>query len=320
VRAFVGVDALEADPRGSAVTIGTFDGVHVGHRALLARAQEAARELGCTSVAVTWDRHPAETLRPDKVPPLLTSSDRKVELLRECGIDVVAVLPFDEELSTRPPERFVEEVLVAGLGARHVVVGKDWRFGHRAAGDVALLAEIGRETGFDVEARELVEVSGEPASSSRTRRAVAEGELELARLLLGRPFDVDAEVIRGDDRGKTLGFPTANLARAPGGVLPPRGIYAGRARAAGSWYPAAISIGVNPTFGGEVGVSPVRVEAHLIDFSGDLYGELLRLEFWSRLRDELAFESIDELVAQMQSDVEATRTVVAGGRRPARRP
>lgn len=309
MQTYAGLSQLRPPPGGSAITIGTFDGVHLGHRALIAATVAEARRLGATPVLVTWDRHPAATLRPGAVPPLLTTPGRKAELVSQTGIGVLAVLAFDAELSRWPPERFVAEVLVAGLGARAVLVGQGWRFGHRAAGDVALLETLGRTHGFSARAVGLLQGPGGPVSSSRIRAAIAAGDLAGARALLGRPYDLDGVVIEGDSRGATLGYPTANLEVDPALALPPLGIYAGRARAAGTFHPAAISVGVNPTFGGRPGRDPARIEAYLLDFSGDLYGEAVRLELWARLRDELRFDSVAALTAQMARDVEATRAL-----------
>lgn len=311
MRTTVGIDALEPPAgTGSVVTIGTFDGVHLGHRGLIMQAIEEAEERGAQSVAVTWDRHPAETLRPDKAPALLTTPDRKIELLGETGIDMTAVLPFDKEFSQLSPEGFVEQVLVAGLAAVSVYVGRDWRFGHRAAGTVELLTEMGKQHGFSVNGVDLQTISDEAVSSSRVRRAIADGEMELARVLLGRPFDVDGRVVRGAARGKDLGFPTANLEVDPKIARPPLGVYAGLARVSGLAKPAAISVGVNPTFGGKEGVSPVSIEAYILDFEAEIYDETVRLEFWARLRDEINFASVDDLIAQMGRDVEETRKVL----------
>ena len=304
----VGIDALAAPPNGSAITIGTFDGVHLGHRALIALTIAEARTRDLTPVVLTWDRHPAATLRPDVAPPMLTSPERKVELLRETGPDVVAVLPFDVPLSRREPESFVEDVLVKGLGARLVLVGEGWRFGRGRAGTVDLLTELGRDLGFEARGVTLEEVGGEAASSSRVRKAVTSGDLVLAERLLGRPFDLDGVVEHGDARGAGLGFPTANVAIDPSIASPPVGVYAGRARVTGSWFPAATNVGVNPTFGG---TGTPRIETYLVGFDGDLYGQALRVEFWARLRDEKRFDSVDELVEQMGRDVEATKALVA---------
>ncbi|HEX2293987.1 MAG TPA: bifunctional riboflavin kinase/FAD synthetase [Actinomycetota bacterium] len=311
----VGIDALSPPDDGAAIAIGTFDGVHLGHRALIALTVAEARARGLTSVVLTWDRHPAATLRPDAAPPMLTSPERKIELLGETGADVVAVLPFDVPLSQRTPESFVEDVLVKGLGARLVLVGRGWRFGKGRAGTVELLEELGRDLGFEARGVELEEVGGEAASSSRVRSAVTSGDLETAERLLGRPFDLDGVVEHGDARGAGLGFPTANLAIDPTIAAPPVGVYAGRARHApaartqgGSWFPAATNVGVNPTFGG---AGTPRIETYLVGFDGDLYGQSLRVEFWQRLRDEKRFDSVDELIAQMGRDVEATKALVA---------
>lgn len=299
--------ALEPPESGSVVTIGTFDGVHLGHRALIARAVSTARALNVPACAVTWDRHPLATLRPEAAPPLLTSPERRLELLEDTGLDAVAVLPFDSDFASWPPEKFVLDVLVKGLAARSVVVGDGWRFGRRAAGDVALLERLGRDLGFDAAGIDLRAADGEAVSSSRIRAAVAGGDVETAASLLGRPFDLDGEVIRGEARGKELGFPTANMAPDPSLVRPSRGVYACRARVEGSWFKAAVNVGVNPTFGEG---APLRVEAYLLDFSGDLYGSVVRIEFLERLRDERRFDSVDALVQQMGRDVAATRRLL----------
>jgi riboflavin kinase/FMN adenylyltransferase len=315
VQTLVGVDSLVPPPEGTSMTIGTFDGVHLGHRSLIARAAAHAHELGARSAIVTWDRHPSVVLRPDRVPALLTTPERKIELLSSAGIDIVAVLPFTKEFSEWPPERFVADVLVNGLGARFVSVGKNWRFGHKAKGNVALLAELGRDHGFEVEEVELAENAGGVVSSSRLRRAVMDGNMRNASEMLGRPFDVDGTVVHGDDRGASLGFPTANMELEPGLAYPPRGVYACYASilpATDSRLLAAVNVGVNPTFGGQPGATPMRIEAYLLDFEGDLYGKRVRVQFVERLRDEIAFPSADELVTQMHKDVEATRSKLAG--------
>ncbi|MDQ3956914.1 MAG: riboflavin biosynthesis protein RibF [Actinomycetota bacterium] len=305
-----GAGALRPPDGGSAVTIGTFDGVHLGHQALIARTVGRAAERGVTPVVLTWDRHPAMTLRPEAAPPMLSSPERKIELLGRTGAEMIAVLPFDEELSHRSPEWFVSEILVKGLGARLVLVGRGWRFGHKAKGTVALLEELGATMGFEAEGVELEEIAGGAASSSRVRAAVTSGDLPLAESLLGRPFDLDGVVEHGDSRGAGLGFPTANLAIDPSIASPPTGVYAGRARVDGSWFGAATNVGVNPTFGGDLTGAPPRIETYLLGFSGDLYGRELRVEFWERLRDEKRFGSASDLVAQIEADVETTARIV----------
>ena len=304
----MGLEALAPSPRGASVTVGTFDGLHVGHRALIAAALRASSEHGLTSTVISWDRHPNETLRPERVPPLLCSAERKAELIAAAGVERLVVLRFSAELSRWTPERFVDSVLVGGLAAGWVTVGSDWRFGHRAAGDVGLLRRLGEERGFGVTAAPLVEVEGAPVSSSRVRQVVAEGDIETAARLLGRPFDVEGVVVHGDGRGASLGYPTANLAVAPALLRPARGIYAGEAYTAAGRWPAAISVGTNPTFRSEES-PPERVEAFLLDFDGDLYEVPLRLAFRRRLRDERTFDSVDELVAQIARDVEETRSL-----------
>lgn len=303
----VGLDSLRPAPEGAVVTVGTFDGVHMGHRALIAETIALARATGRNATAVTWDRHPAMTLRPDKAPPMLSSQERKIELLQDIGLDRVAVLVFDTALSQVSAERFVEDILVGRLGMQHVVSGSRWRFGHKAAGNVELLERLAGPLGFDVTAMELAQLDGEPISSSRTRKVIASGDMELAMRLLGRPFDVDGIVTHGDDRGASLGFPTANLALDESLVAPLRGVYAGRARVGAGWHPAATNVGVNPTFGGDPATTPLRVETYLLDFDEDIYGESLRVTFEHRLRDELTFATAEALIAQMKADVDATR-------------
>ncbi|HYI44377.1 MAG TPA: bifunctional riboflavin kinase/FAD synthetase [Actinomycetota bacterium] len=308
----VGLENLSPPEAGSAITIGTFDGVHLGHRALIAKTIGTAQSNGLSSAIITWDRHPNETIRPDRVPPLITTPARKVELLTERRSDVLVTLAFDKELSQWPPERFAEEVLAKGLNAKAVIVGEGWRFGRKAKGDADLLAELGARLGFTVETFLLEAADGQVVSSSRVRSAIADGDMELAHQLLARPFDMDGEVIHGDDRGRSLGFPTANLSLDPALVGPARGVYAGRARVGGSWLAAAVNVGVNPTFGGDPATTSLRVEAFLLDFEGDLYGQTIRIEFHERLRDEQRFDSVEALVDQMRADVEATRGLIAG--------
>ena len=310
MRSLVGLDALVPPADGTALTIGTFDGVHLGHRALIAAAAVAGERLEAETAVLTWDRHPAATLRPDKAPPLLTSTGRKTELLGEAGIDLLAMLPFDKEFSQVTAEAFVTDVLARGLGARAVFVGHDWRFGRDRAGDVALLTEMGKDLGFEVHGAPLSEVGGEPVSSSRTRRAVAAGDMEEVRTLLGRPFDIDGLVVEGRARGRDLGYPTANLQIEEGLARPPGGVYAGVAVIGDTRRPAAINIGTSPTFASD-GAPETRIEAFVLDFDGDIYGSTVRLEFWKRLRDEVAFASVDELVVQMGKDVEETRQVTS---------
>lgn len=309
-----GLEDLRRRAVRSAVSVGTFDGVHVGHRALIAGAVADSERRTIKSAIVTWDRHPAVVLRPERVPPMITSIARKIELLEETGADLIVVLPFDEEFAQWPPERFARDVLADGLNAASVFVGRGWRFGHKAAGDLALLTELGRSLDFDVTGVDLEQVGNSPVSSSRVRKLIAGGDVDETRLLLARPFDYDGVVQRGEDRGKSLGFPTANVPLAPGLVAPARGVYAGRARVGGHegmWHAAAINVGVNPTFGGDPETTPPLIEAYLLDFDQDLYGQSLRVEFHSRLRNEERFASAEALIGQMERDVEQTRRIIA---------
>jgi riboflavin kinase / FMN adenylyltransferase len=303
---------------GSAVTIGIYDGVHLGHRALLGELGLRARAAGLTTVVVTFDRHPSSVIRPGSAPPLLCDLDQKLELLEAAGVDRTVVVPFDNDRANETAEEFVDAVLVEGLGAKLVVVGEDFRFGHGRKGDVALLQEMGSESGFEVEGislqadRDGAGVLAEPISSTRIRSLIADGSVEKAAVLLGRPHQVRGPVMHGDHRGGAeLGFPTANVGVPEGICLPAAGIYAGfYERPDGSRWETAISVGRRPTFYGDDG--DLLVEAFLLDFSADLYDEEARVSFVARLRDELAFDSTEALIAQMGRDVATTRTRLAG--------
>ena len=305
---------LAACPRpagGCVVTIGVYDGVHLGHRALIARVRAMAAELGAATAVVTFDRHPAVVVRPESAPKLLTDLPQRLELLASTGVDYTLVITFDEARSQESAEDFVREVLAGCLGARAVVVGHDFHFGRGRGGNVPLLQKMGAELGFDVLGISLVadDDSGVVVSSTRIRELLAAGDVQEAAALLGRHHEVPGVVQHGDARGRELGFPTANVA-VPGDILlPADGIYAGwYERPDGSVHPAAISLGRRPTFYEEAALS--LLEAYLLDFDGDLYDEPARVRFAVRLRDEAKFDSIDALVAQMTRDVEAARTLL----------
>lgn len=309
-----GLDALPRPNGSSVVTVGFFDGVHLGHRSVFARVVEAARATGRRSVVVTFDRHPREILTPGNEPKLLTTLERKASLIERTGIDELVVLAFTEGFSRWPPEEFVRRVLADGLAAEHLLVGGNFTFGHKALGTLATLQELGPVYGFTAEGVPLLEIEGRPVSSSSIREALAAGELDWPHSALGRHYDLDGIVVTGAGRGVDLGFPTANLRTDPRILLPGIGIYAGLASTGGASYGAAISVGTNPTFGME----PAHVEAHLLDFEGELHGERLAVEFWARIRDEERFESPESLVMAMAEDVRATRKLVeAEGGRPA---
>ncbi|HXK09610.1 MAG TPA: bifunctional riboflavin kinase/FAD synthetase [Vicinamibacteria bacterium] len=290
-----------------AVTVGNFDGVHLGHQALVASAVRQARAGGGVSVVLTFDPHPARVVRPGHAPAPLTTLDQKAELLGGLGVDRLAVLPFDAAVAGLGPEAFAREVLVETLGARHVVVGESFRFGRGREGDALGLRALGGRLGFEVDAIPPVVAAGEPVSSSRVRRALARGDVREARLLLGRPYFVDAIVVRGDGRGRRIGVPTANLA-PENEMAPARGVYAARCRVPdGRWAGAVVNLGHRPTFGG----GPVTVEAHLLDFEGDLYGARVRLEFHGRVRGEQRFDGAEALVARIHQDVAEARALLS---------
>ena len=285
----------EVAPRPRRVAVGVFDGVHLGHREVIRGAD----------TVLTFDPHPLEVIQPAAAPKLLTPTPVKAELVGELGAQELAVISFDHAFSQRSAREFVDDVIVGSLGATHVSVGRNFRFGHKAGGDPALLAADAR---FRTRVVELVEVEGETVSSSHIRGLVSAGEVRHAIDFLGRPFQIRGEVVRGDGRGRELGFPTANLVPDERLVRPDEGVYACFANG----HPAAINIGVRPQF--ETGRG-VLIEAYLLDFEGDLYGQELRIDFLQRLRGERLFPSVEELVEQIGHDVERTREVCAG--RPA---
>jgi riboflavin kinase/FMN adenylyltransferase len=290
------------------VTVGFFDGVHLGHQQVLRRTVEAAKERRAGSVAVTFDRHPREILTPGSEPRLLTTVERKAALIDGCGIDALVVLAFTPELSEVTAEDFVRDVLVTGLHAEHARVGANFTFGHKAAGTVETLASVGSSLGMSADEVELFTIEGRVVSSSSIRESLTVGDLAWPHIALGRRFALDGEVVSGAGRGKGLGYPTANLRTWPRLLLPGQGIYAGVAELFdGSRYAAAIDVGTNPTFG----VEPLHVEAFLLDFpEEELRGQQLSVVFWERLRDEVRFGSVDELVAAIADDVDRTRAVV----------
>ena len=292
----VTLNAPTLAPLSSVVTIGVYDGVHRGHLRTLGRVIADARATGRHAVVATFDQHPAVVVNPERTPLLLSSLEQRLERLDDAGIDITAIIPFDEERANESAEEFVSNVVVHQLGAGRVVVGQDFRFGHGRLGDVALLEREGARLILD-------EIDGDPVSSTRIRFLIAQGEVRQAAALLGRLHEVRGVVVHGDGRGGSeLGYPTANIHVPDTMAIPAVGIYAG-------WYrdaehtrrPAAISVGRRPTF--YEGADPL-IEAYLIDFDGDLYGHEARLSFLEHLRDEIRFDSVDALIAQMGHDVE----------------
>ncbi|MFF5721920.1 bifunctional riboflavin kinase/FAD synthetase [Streptomyces buecherae] len=296
----------------SVVTIGSYDGVHRGHQLIIGRAVARARELGVPAVVVTFDPHPSEVVRPGSHPPLLAPHHRRAELMAELGVDAVLVLPFTTEFSKLPPSEFVVKVLVDKLRAKVVVEGPNFRFGHKAAGNVETLKELGRTYDYEVEIVDLYERGeaggGEPFSSTLTRKLVAEGDVAGAMEVLGRPHRVEGVVVRGAQRGRELGYPTANLETLPHTAIPADGVYAGWLTANGEAMPAAISVGTNPQFDG----TERTVEAYAIDRVGlDLYGLHVEVDFLAFLRGQEKFATIDALLERMAVDVRRARELVA---------
>ena len=286
----------EVASRPRRVAVGTFDGVHLGHREVIRGAD----------TVLTFDPHPSMVVAPAGAPKLLTTLERKAELIAAQGVEELVVIPFDREFAARQAQAFVDDVLVGALGATHVSVGENFRFGHKAQGDSELLAADGR---FETRVVPLLEVDGEVVSSSHIRGLVLGGALDYAGRLLGDPFSASGEVVHGDARGRTLGYPTANLLPREGFVVPGHGVYACRARTAdGTVYAAATNVGVRPMF---VTGRGELIEAFLIDFDGDLYDQDLHVDFLRRLRGERRFDSVEALIEQMARDVDEAREIAA---------
>lgn len=311
------LDAAVGELAGSVVTIGAYDGVHLGHRTVLEAVRTRAEAAGLTSVVVTFDRHPAEVVRPDSAPRLLTDLDQKLELLASTGVDLAVVIRFDEARAAETAGHFVTSVLVEGLSARHIIVGADFHFGHGRQGNVEFLTRLGRRHGFTVEGHHLVGSDGRDArddatvSSTAIRRALVEGRLADANEMLGRPHEMRGPVVPGDRRGREIGFPTANVAIPQRMLYPADGIYAGwLAAPATDWLPAAIYVGHRPTFYDEAAAT--MLEVHCLDWDGDLYGQHVKVRFTGRLRGDLRFDSIDALVAQLRVDCDQARDALSG--------
>ncbi|MEW1720784.1 bifunctional riboflavin kinase/FAD synthetase [Streptomyces sp. NPDC093109] len=307
-----GLEDIPQDWGRSVVTIGSYDGVHRGHQLIIGRAVERARELGVLSVVVTFDPHPSEVVRPGSHPPLLAPHHRRAELMAELGVDALLILPFTVAFSKLSPADFIVKVLVDKLHARAVIEGPNFRFGHRAAGNVAVLADLGPTYDYEVEVVDLslsgAAGGGEPFSSTLTRRLVAEGDVAGAAEILGRPHRVEGVVVRGAQRGRELGFPTANVETLPHTAIPADGVYAGWLTAAGERMPAAISVGTNPQFDGV----DRTVEAYAIDRVGlDLYGLHVTVDFLTYVRGQRKFESIEALLEAMAADVKQARELTA---------
>ena len=304
------VSSSRALPRlslGAVVTVGTFDGVHLGHRAILSRVVQRAAERSLPSVLVTFEPHPLEIVNPSAAPLLLSTTKEKLELVAECGIDYAIVLPFTPSLAALDPSAFVERLLLDRYYLRELLIGHDHGFGRGRSGDVHVLRQLGERFDFDVDLVEAVSVDGNHVSSSSIRRAIAAGDLESARRSLGRRYGFSGLVVRGDQRGARLGFPTLNIALGTARkLLPPIGVYAVLLESERGTFGGMMNLGPRPTFDDPT----VSLEVHLFDASSDWYGMPVRVEFVSRLRDTMRFESVDALVAQLRADEHAARAAL----------
>ncbi len=306
-------DGVDRVPEGvaTAVSVGAYDGIHRGHRTVLSTLSELAEKRGLSPGVITFDKHPAAVLRPENAPLLLTDSDQRIELFTEIGIEYLYLLQFNAQRAETTDRDFVTDVLLGRMNAKLVVVGTNFHFGKARSGSVDSLREFGDEMGFEVIGLDLFAEDDaiEPVSSTAIRRALAGGEIDAANAMLGRYFEVRGEVIKGDQRGRTIGFPTANIAFDAGRAWPAKGVYTAWVTLPdGQRVPAAVNIGLRPTFH-QRAEQPV-LEAHLIDFDGDLYGQKLRVEFVNFLRSERRFAGIDEISEQLKKDVEHARTAL----------
>ena len=311
MRVFLTIESIAPDdfPDGTAVAIGKFDGVHLGHQAILKRLTTVATSQGLDAVAFTFANNPLTYLRPEQCPAPLMSKSQRLSAIEALGVSACVMVDFDESFANISAEDYVKQILVRQMRARHVIVGRDFRFGHRGSGDVALLHSMGKTLGFDVEVVESVEDSQlGRISSTAVRTAIERGDVAAAARMLGHPVTVAGEVVRGDARGRDLGFPTANLGGQMGGLVPADGVYAGWVILNGHRHPAAISIGSNPTFTPD---GQSRVEAYILDFSDDIYGHHIEIQFVHFLRGMVAFAGTDELISQMGADVRQTRDLLA---------
>jgi riboflavin kinase/FMN adenylyltransferase len=300
---------LPPDVRRTAVTVGTFDGVHRGHQDVLNRLVRRAAELGVRSLLVTFEPHPLEVVNPAAAPPLLSVGDEKLEVLAESGVDYVAVMPFTRTLASYEAERFVDEILLGRFRMHDLLMGHDHGFGRNRAGDVDTMRRLGASRGFEVGViPQVTAAGGQPVSSTAIRRAVAGGDLERAAAALGRPYALGGRVVQGDRRGRLLGYPTINVPlSSPRKLLPPQGVYAVRVQTPRGTFGGMLNLGPRPTFGD----TRVTIEAHLFDAEGDFYDHRVRIDFLRRLRDTMRFADVAALVRQLEQDAAAARQVLA---------
>jgi riboflavin kinase/FMN adenylyltransferase len=303
MKIYHGFSEWVAEPQIRTVsTLGNFDGVHRGHQAILQRLVENGREKNMPGVVITFDPVPKKVLSPETAPPLIQTLDQRLEAFADLGIDSTIVVVFNPDFAKKSPEEFVSEYLVKLLRVRTFIIGQNFAFGHKKRGDIALLQKMGKENDFDVESVAEVSANGARISSTLIRQEIQEGRMEEAHKYLGRPFSLRGIVVEGEKLGGKIGIPTANL-KVENELLPGRGVYAGRALLGLKSHPAAVNVGFRPTVGGKT----LTVEAHLINFSGDLYGQELELQFLKRIREEKQFKGVDELRRQISKDIETTQ-------------
>ncbi len=304
---YLGLDGLTASMANPVVTIGAFDGIHLGHQQLIERVKARALELDGTGVLLTFEPHPQRVIAPGTAPPLLTSREEKIPLLEETGLDAVVILPFNRELSEMEAEDFVSGILCKAIGVRFLVLGHDHAFGKGRRGRPELLRLMAPDHGFDLEVVTAVRENGDPITSTLIRNHLHDGDVEKARNLLGRPYGVKGLVEKGEQRGREIGWPTANIALPfPEKCTPGDGIYAVRTVVRDQVLAGACSVGVRPTFG----VGTRTIEVHILDFDDDIYGESVEVRFHRKIRDEVAFDGVDALVKQIERDVVEARTIL----------
>ncbi len=310
MKIYQGIDQIKEPFHNAVVTIGNFDGVHKGHQAIFNKVKQKASMLGGSSVAVTFEPHPLKVLKKDAAPPLITLWEQKTELISACGIDILVTIKFDMNFASLEPKDFVKEILVDKIGMKAIVIGKDYAFGKDRKGDVSMLVELGASYGFEVIIVDWIEPAGTDGmriSSTRIREIISNGLVEEAFSYLGRHYQLRGTVTTGRNRGgRLLGFPTANL-RLADELCPKSGVYAVTVEAESKLYPGVANIGYSPTFSDLV----FTVEVHILDFSGDLYGRSIRVNFISRIRDEIRFNSIDDLKNQIRKDIEKAREILS---------
>jgi riboflavin kinase/FMN adenylyltransferase len=301
----IGIENIDRKFRNPVLTLGNFDGVHLGHQKIFKSVKEEAQKIDGEAIVFTFDPHPLQVLAPQRCPPPLTPFKKKLMLMEMVGIDVIIVATFDFDLANITPETFVEQILVDKIGAKKILVGYNYYFGKDRKGNVEMLIRLGRQFGFEVKVIEAVKVNDTPVSSSKIRELIQCGEMRQAAQLLGRNYRLIGKVIWGTGRGKKLGCPTANL-EIPNGLYPKTGVYAVEAILGKKTYPGVANVGYDPTFG----ENPLSVEVHILDFTRDIYGEEIQLIFLERIRDEETFEDPDSLVRQMRKDIDVARKIL----------